>query len=86
MVLPLALYLLSFILAFSGRRWYARRLYLIAFFALSFVSLWMLVKWPPFSMITQIILYALLLFAGCMTYHGELYKLRPHPRFLLLST
>lgn len=81
-ILPLALYLLSFILAFSGGRWYARRFYLIAFFMLSFVSLWMLVKWPPFSMVTQIILYALLLFAGCMACHGELYKLRPHPRFL----
>ncbi|MBC7261819.1 MAG: ferrichrome ABC transporter permease, partial [Chloroflexi bacterium] len=81
-VLPLALYLLSFILAFSGRRWYSRSLYWIAFFILSFVSVWMLVKWPPFSMVTQIALYALLLFTGCMACHGELYKLRPHPRFL----
>jgi hypothetical protein len=81
-IIPLTIYLLTFILAFSGGRWYSRRLYLIAFFILSFISVWMLVKWPPFSIITQIIVYALLLFICCMMCHSELFKLRPHPRFL----
>jgi len=81
-VLPLTIYLLTFILAFSGGNWYFRRLYLIAFFVISFASVWMPVKWPPFSIITQIIIYSLLLFICCMICHSELFKLRPHPRFL----
>jgi len=81
-VLPMTIYLLTFILAFSGGRWYSRRLYLIAFFVVGTVSIWMLVKYPPFSIITQIIIYALLLFICCMICHSELFKLRPHPRFL----
>jgi len=81
-VLPLTIYLLTFILAFSGGRWYSRGLYMITFFVLSFVSVWMLVKWPPFSIVTQLIIYALLLFVCCMICHAELFKLRPHPRFL----
>jgi len=81
-VLPLTIYLLTFILAFSGGHLYSRRWYLIAFFAVGLVSVWMLVKWPPFGILTQIVIYALLLFICCMICHNELYKLRPHPRFL----
>ncbi|MDI7276146.1 MAG: ferrichrome ABC transporter permease, partial [Anaerolineae bacterium] len=81
-VLPLAIYLLTFILAFSGGRLYSRRLYLPAYFAVSLASMWMLVKWPPFSIVIQIAIYALLLFVCCMICHSELYGLRPHPRFL----
>jgi hypothetical protein len=81
-VLPLTVYLLTFILAFSGGRWYARTRYLIAFFVVGAVSVWMLVRWPPFSILTQIIIYTVLLFICCMICHGELFKLRPHPRFL----
>jgi hypothetical protein len=81
-VLPLAIYLLTFILAFSGGIGYSRRIYLIAFFAVALVSDWMLVKFPPFDIVTQIIIYALLLFVACMICHNELFNLRPHPRFL----
>lgn len=81
-VLPLSVYLLTFILAFSGGRWYSRGLYLVAFFVISLISVWMLVKWPPFSIMTQFTIYALLLFVCCMLCHDELFKLRPHPRFL----
>ncbi len=81
-ILPLAIYLLTFILAFSGGRGYSRRLYLIAFFVISAVSVWTLVKYPPFDIITQLVIYMLLLFICCMICHNELYKLRPHPRFL----
>ena len=81
-VLPLTIYLLTFILAFSGEHLYSRRLYLIAFFVTSFASVWTLVRWPRFSIIIEIIIYALLLFVCCMICHNELFKLRPHPRFL----
>ena len=81
-VIPLTIYLLTFILTFAGGRGYARQPYLIAFFVLSLVSVWMLVKSPPFSITTQIMTYLLLLFICCMICHNEMYKLRPHPRFL----
>ncbi len=81
-ILPLTIYLLTFILAFSGGRWYSRWPYLMAFIILSLISVWMLVKWPPFSITTQLVVYALLLFVCCMICHAELFKLRPHPRFL----
>jgi hypothetical protein len=81
-VLPLTIYLLTFILAFSGGPWYSRRVYLVAFFILSVISLWMLVKWPPLDIVVQIVVYMLLLFVCCMICHGELYRLRPDPRFL----
>jgi len=81
-VLPLTIYLLTFILAFSSERWYVRWFYLVAFFVVGALSVWMLVKWPPFSILTQIIVYALLLFICCMICHSELFKLRPHPSFL----
>ncbi len=81
-VLPLTIYLLTFILAFSGGIGYSRRIYLIGFFAIALASDWMLVKYPPFDIVVQIILYALLLFIACMICHNELFNLRPHPRFL----
>jgi hypothetical protein len=81
-VLPLTIYLLTFILAFSGGRLYSRRIYLVAFFVVSFIALWMLVKWPPLNIVIQIIVYMALLFACCMICHNEVYRLRPHPRFL----
>jgi hypothetical protein len=84
-VIPLTIYLLTFILAFSGGPWYSRRAYLVAFFVLGFISLWMLVKWPPLNIVVQIAVYMLLLFVSCMICHSELYKLRPHPRFPLRS-
>jgi len=76
----LTVYLLTFILAFSGGRGYSRRLYLIAFLLITW-SVSDVVKWPPFDIITQIVIYLLLLFICCMICHNEVFKLRPHPRF-----
>jgi spermidine synthase len=81
-VMPLAIYLSTFILAFSGGRLYSRRVYLIAYFVMAFVSVWMLARYPPFSIATQMAIYALLLFLCSMICHSELYALRPSTRFL----
>ena len=77
-ILPLAVYLLSFILAFSDSRWYERRIYALLFSLTSIFMLWMLVKAESLNVIIQIGVYNLLLFLGCMICHGELYRLRPH--------
>jgi len=81
-VMPLAIYLSTFILAFSGGRLYSRRVYLIAYFVMAFASVWMLAKYPPFSIATQMSIYAVLLFLCSMICHSELYALRPSTRFL----
>ena len=87
-VLPLTIYLLSFILAFSGERWYSRQVYLVIFFVATLLVGWALGRADSLSISVQIGIYSLGLFAACMVCHGELYRLRPHPahltRFYLL--
>ena len=87
-VLPLTIYLLSFILAFSGERWYSRQVYLPIFFIATLLVGWALGRADSLSISVQIGIYSLGLFAACMVCHGELYRLRPHPahltRFYLL--
>lgn len=78
-VLPLTIYLLSFILAFSGERWYSRQFYLILFFAAMLLVGWALGRSESLNTLVQIGIYSLALFAACMVCHGELYRLRPHP-------
>jgi hypothetical protein len=81
-VLPLAIYLLTFIIAFEREALYSR-----AFFGtLLAVSLWGTTLAPVFGsslpVPLQLLFHGLALFAGCMVCHGELYKLRPAPRYL----
>jgi hypothetical protein len=87
-VLPLTIYLLSFILAFSGERWYSRQVYLAIFFIATLLVGWALGRADSLSISVQIGIYSIGLFAACMVCHGELYRLRPHPahltRFYLL--
>lgn len=81
-VLPLSLYLLSFILCFDNDRWYARFLFiplLLVMVPLVFVGL---PKNEELDIRLQIALYALALFAACMVCHGELVSLKPSPRHL----
>jgi spermidine synthase len=80
-VLPLSIYLLSFVLAFSSQRWYHRGIFTILF--LIGTGGWLFVLFNPLSnFIIQICIYSFLLFATSMICHGELYALRPQP-FLL---
>ncbi|HMV98213.1 MAG TPA: hypothetical protein PKE48_18065, partial [Anaerolineales bacterium] len=76
-ILPLGVYLLSFILAFSDSRWYERRIYALLFSLVSVAMLWVLTKTESLNVLVQIIVYNLLLFLACMICHGELYRLRP---------
>ncbi len=85
-ILPLAVYLLSFILAFSSERWYPQQIYLILLFLvpLLFGMVWLFSQtaWFGFGILGQLIIYLLILFLCCMVCHGELYRLRPHPEYL----
>ncbi|HKI54338.1 MAG TPA: fused MFS/spermidine synthase [Anaerolineales bacterium] len=76
-VLPLAIYLLSFILAFSGGRGYNRKLYAILFIITTALTLFVMLNATALHVYWQILAYCSLLFAACMLCHGELYRLRP---------
>jgi hypothetical protein len=83
-VLPLTIYLLTFILAFSGEGWYSRQAFLIIFFIAMVSAGWALRRSETLPMLAQIGIYCLVLFAACMVCHGEVYRLRPHPSRLTL--
>lgn len=78
-ILPLTIYLLSFVLAFSGERWYSRQWFLALFFAATLLYAWAMVRGDRLSILLQVGIFSLMLFAACMVCHGELYRLRPHP-------
>src|SRR5208282_1525151 len=73
-VLPLSLYLLSFILCFDNPRWYRRSIFHLLFGVSLFLTCAGLIVG---STETQAILLPLLLFFGCMICHGELVRLKP---------
>ncbi|HQZ64055.1 MAG TPA: fused MFS/spermidine synthase [Planctomycetaceae bacterium] len=81
-IIPLTLYLLSFILTFESDRFYHRRpMTIIAAFTLV-TTMIMLSRGCFLGAIAQIIFYFANLFAVCMLCHGELVRLRPSPRYL----
>ena len=76
-VLPLGTYLLSFIVAFSGERWY-RRKYMLPALIIAIVFFGMAASGTVnFSPLVRVMLYVLALLATCLVLHGELYRLRP---------
>lgn len=81
-VLPLGLYLLSFILCFDHPRWYSRRLFSGLFGAGALVDTYLLFAGHEARLPQQVIGLSLTLFAACMLCHGELFQLRPEPRRL----
>ena len=76
-ILPLTLYLLSFILTFSGERGYNRAVYAVLFIASVGLTLFVMLNATSLHVYWQILAYCLLLFSACMLCHGELYRLRP---------
>lgn len=80
-VLPLTIYLLTFVFAFSSRNWYSRRVFTILL--LLTTAGWFFVILNPYThFIVQITVYSLLLFITAMICHGELYGVRPQPSYL----
>ena len=82
-ILPLSLYLLSFILTFDARGWYRRNLFLIllapALGGLAYMQ-WSEAELP--GMPLTVALFAASFFVACMFCHGELAARKPTPRYL----
>jgi SAM-dependent methyltransferase len=84
-VVPLAVYLLTFILCFESSRWYRPGLYLASLVWLLGVMAWFLAdKSLQFELLWQIAVFTVGLFFVCMFCHGELAARRPGPRHLTL--
>jgi hypothetical protein len=81
-VLPLSLYLLSFILCFDAPRYYYRPAFLAALpLALGAIG-WLSSGW--FEVRESIAVFSLSLFVVCMVCHGEMVRRKPHPAHLTL--
>jgi hypothetical protein len=74
---PLAIYLLTYVVAFSHFALYIRHFWLPLFMLLSFVALLIYFIGGQFDFITQLLIYLLILLCGCMICHGELNSLKP---------
>ncbi len=78
-VIPLSLYLLSFILCFESDRWYNSKKYGFALTVAIFASLLQVLVLKNSYPLFGVGLYCGFLFISCMICHGELVKLRPDP-------
>lgn len=81
-MLPLCLYLTSFILCFDSERWYWRELYLLLLIPALVLTTLVLIGGVRTSVLAQIGILSGSLFVVCMVCHGELVRLKPDPRFL----
>ena len=84
-LVPLAIYLATFILCFESGRWYKRDPCLAALAWLLCVMAWMFAdREMEFKLDWQVPTFALGLFVSCMFCHGELASRRPGARHLTL--
>jgi hypothetical protein len=81
-VLPLSLYLLSFIICFDAAKWYSRAVFHPAFAAGVFFACFVLDGWAIQRILVVVAVYSFTLFAGCMVCHGELARSKPNSRYL----
>ncbi len=83
-VLPLSIYLLTFILCFEGSGWYRRYPYLqllaVALGSMAYADGLDAFGNIPIKILVP--LFSMGLFTCCMVCHGELARLKPHPRYL----
>jgi SAM-dependent methyltransferase len=82
-IVPLTLYLLSFIFCFDAQGWYQRNAYLVL---LPVSLLWMAYALDKGTedMNVRLLLgaFSAAFFVTCMVCHGELVRLKPHPEYL----
>lgn len=83
-ILPLCLYLLSFIICFHSARWYVRWYWFFFFVVSAFAAIMMFFIGSYFDAVSQVVVYCVILFSSCMICHGELEKLKPEVERLTL--
>lgn len=78
-ILPLALYLISFIVCFESERLYVRPLFFLALCGSSIYACYVFDKGLHEIFRSQVIAYSSVLFSAAMICHGELARLKPEP-------
>ncbi|WP_138084282.1 spermidine synthase [Phragmitibacter flavus] len=85
-VVPLALYLLTFVIAFDHSRWYSRKFAISAsVLAVGLMIVQMNGHYSPagsWSIPWQVVTFCAALFFTCLVCHGEIVRLKPPARFL----
>ena len=81
-LVPLSLYLLTFIICFHSERWYKRAIFHPALALGAILASIALYHQAHLKLISEIAIHSFTLFACCMVCHGELVRLRPDPRRL----
>ena len=81
-VLPLSVYLFSFVLTFENDRWYRRGVMLPATAVALLLCAYGLQDGIGYDVKTGVPLYVAGLFVLCMFLHGEMASMRPGPRYL----
>ena len=89
-VLPLSLYLLSFVVVFNSEWAYWRPVFWPLLAAAAGVMIYVLFRGVYLGILWQVAGYSAVLFVCCMVCHGELARLKPDPRrltaFYLMSS
>ena len=82
-ILPLGIYLLSFILCFDREGWYRPAVFRVALPAAWLLMCFCLaVRSPAIGLKWTVVLFSVALFACCVFCHGELARRKPHPQQL----
>jgi len=81
-VLPLSIYLLTFLLVFERDGWYNRPFFSITMGLLAPIACALLAASVVLSLRLQIVAHLIVLFGACMLCHGELARSRPPARHL----
>jgi hypothetical protein len=81
-IVPLGIYLLTFVICFEQDSWYSRKWFHPAFAAAIWAACFVLYDGALRSISTQIGIYVAVLFICCMVCNGELARCKPRPAFL----
>lgn len=81
-VVPLSLYLMSFIICFDHARWYRRGLFYPLYLFWALLALRLLPVYGELPVISLVIIYNAALLTVCMICHGELARLKPPTQHL----
>jgi len=76
-VVPLSLYLLSFVICFDHPRWHRREIFCPLYIALALLALRTLTNYSMIKLTTLVLIFCSTLMAVCMVCHGELARLKP---------
>jgi len=81
-ILPLGIYLVSFVICFGCEHWYLRNWFHFALGIAMWAACFVLYDGAARSIVGQIAIYTSVLFVFCMVCNGELARSKPQARFL----